>query len=85
MGRAGDWCDNAVAESFWVKLKTEIVYHKRFRTKGEARAAVFDYMEVFYNCQRLHAALGYQKAPNSSRRAGAGDQSVSMETGSWVT
>jgi transposase InsO family protein len=59
MSRTGDCYDNAVVESFWGKLKTEMVYHQRFATMAEARAAVFDYIEVFYNRQRLHAAIGY--------------------------
>ncbi len=60
MSRTGDCYDNAVVESFWGKLKTEMVYHERFRTKAQARAAVFEYIEVFYNRKRLHAALGYR-------------------------
>lgn len=59
MSRTGDCYDNAVVESFWGKLKTEMVYHTRFATRAQARAAVFDYIEVFYNRQRLHAAIGY--------------------------
>lgn len=59
MSRTGDCYDNAVVESFWGKLKTEMVYHARFKTMAEARSAIFDYIEVFYNRRRLHAALGY--------------------------
>jgi transposase InsO family protein len=59
MSRTGNCYDNAMVESFWGKLKTEMVYHHRFKTMAEARAAVFDYIEVFYNRTRLHAALGY--------------------------
>lgn len=59
MSRTGNCYDNAVMESFWGKLKTEMVYHQRFATKDQARAAVFDYIEGFYNRRRLHAALGY--------------------------
>jgi transposase InsO family protein len=59
MSRTGNCYDNAVVESFWGKLKTEMVYHHRFATKAEARAAVFEYIEMFYNRQRLHAALDY--------------------------
>ena len=58
MSRTGDCYDNAVVESFWGKLKTESLYHEHFTTFEEARAAVFDYVEVFYNRQRLHSALG---------------------------
>lgn len=59
MSRTGDCYDNAVVESFWGKLKTEMVYHERFATKDQARAAIFAYIEVFYNRKRLHAAIGY--------------------------
>jgi len=59
MSRIGNCYDNAVVESFWGKLKTEMVYHRRFATREEARAAVFEYLEMFYNRQRLHAALNY--------------------------
>jgi transposase InsO family protein len=59
MSRTGNCYDNAVVESFWGKLKTEMVYHERFTTKAQARAAVFEYIEMFYNRGRLHAALEY--------------------------
>ena len=59
MSRTGNCYDNAVVESFWGKLKTEMVYHQRFATKAQARAAIFEYIEMFYNRKRLHAALGY--------------------------
>jgi putative transposase len=59
MSRAGDCYDNAPAESFWGKLKTELVYLEPFATREQARAAVFEYIEVFYNRIRLHSALGY--------------------------
>jgi len=59
MSGVGDCYDNAPKESFWGKLKTELVHHERFATREQARLAVFDYIEVFYNRQRLHSALGY--------------------------
>ena len=59
MSRTGNCYDNAVVESFWGKLKTEMVYHEHFATKAQARAAVFEYIEMFYNRKRLHAALDY--------------------------
>lgn len=59
MSRAGNCYDNAMIESFWGKLKAEMVNHRRFATKEEARVAVFEYIEMFYNRKRLHAALGY--------------------------
>jgi putative transposase len=60
MGRRGDCLDNAPMESFLASLKTEHVHRAWFRTRAEAPAAVFDYIEVFYNRQRLHSALGYR-------------------------
>ena len=59
MSRTGNCYDNAVVESFWGKLKSEMVYHERFATKAQARAAVFEYIEMFYNRKRLHASLNY--------------------------
>ena len=59
MSRRGNCYDNAAMESFWGKLKSEALYHEQFATMDQARAAVFDYIEVFYNRQRLHASLGY--------------------------
>ena len=47
-------------ESFFAVLKTEHVHLAPFRTRAEAKAAVFEYIEVFYNRQRLHSALGYR-------------------------
>jgi putative transposase len=53
-------------ESVFAALKVEHVHHCRFRTREEAKAAVFDYVEVLYNRQRLHSALGY-KTPAEAR------------------
>lgn len=52
--------DNAVAESFFATLKTELVYRQPLATVPAARSAVFEYIEAFYNRKRLHSALGYQ-------------------------
>src|SRR5215204_1139159 len=60
MSRRGNCLDNAPMESFFASLKTERVHEAQFRTRAEARAAVFEYIEVFYNRQRLHSALGYR-------------------------
>jgi putative transposase len=57
MSRKGDCYDNAVSESFFGTLKTEL--DDPFATRASARAALFDYIEVFYNRQRLHSTLGY--------------------------
>lgn len=60
MSRRGNCWDNAVAESFFATIKTELVYDRRWATRVELRTAVFDYIEVFYNRQRLHSTLGYK-------------------------
>ena len=60
MSRRGNCLDNAPMESFFASLKTEAVYPAQFGTRAEAKAAVFDYIKVFYNRQRLHSALGYR-------------------------
>ena len=59
MSRTGNCYDNAVMESFWGKLKSESLYHEHFATIAQARAAVFEYIEAFYNRTRIHATLGY--------------------------
>lgn len=59
MSRVGNCYDNAPQESLWGKLKQELVHGTRFLTRDHARAAVFEWIEVFYNRQRLHSALGY--------------------------
>jgi putative transposase len=60
MSGKGDCWDNACAESFWATLKTELVNHGNYATHEEARASIFEYIEVFYNRQRLHSSIGYQ-------------------------
>jgi len=59
MSRKGNAYDNAVAESFFGNLKNELVHHCDFRTREEARSAIFDYIEPFYNRTRKHQTLGY--------------------------
>jgi putative transposase len=59
MSRRGDCWDNAVAESFFASLKLELVYQVQWRTRAEARTAVFEYLELFYNRRRRHSSLGY--------------------------
>ena len=60
MSGKGNCYDNAVAESFFHTLKTELVYHEAYRTRLEAKASLFEYMEVFYNRFRKHSSLGYK-------------------------
>lgn len=59
MSRAGDCWDNAVVESFFATLKTELVHGARWATRAEATVAVADFIEVWYNRQRRHSSLGY--------------------------
>jgi len=59
MSQKGDCWDNAVAESFFSNLKNELVYWCRFANRDQARAAIFDYIEVFYNRKRLHQTNNY--------------------------
>jgi putative transposase len=59
MSGKGDCWDNAVMESFWATLKTELVHHEHYQTRNEARRSIFEYIEVFYNRIRLHSSLGY--------------------------
>jgi len=59
MSRKGNCWDNAPMESFWGKLKTEWLNDKRFRTRAEAKQAVFEYIELFYNRKRLRSVNGY--------------------------
>jgi putative transposase len=59
MGRKGKCWDNAVAESFFKTMKTELVYHTVFTTRDQAKLAVFEYLEVWYNRERKHSTLGY--------------------------
>ncbi len=59
MSRVGNCWDNAVAESFFATLKLELVYQTQWRTREEARSALFEYIELFYNRQRRHSTLGY--------------------------
>ena len=60
MSRAGNCYDNAAMESFWGKLKTELVHRRKFASPAEARTAIFEHVEVFYNRRRLHSALDYK-------------------------
>jgi putative transposase len=60
VGRTGVCFDNAMAESFFGKLKTEPVHHRSFATRAEARREVVQFIEGFYNRRRLHSALGYR-------------------------
>jgi putative transposase len=59
MSGKGDCWDNAVMESFWATLEAELVHPEHYATREQARRSIFEYIEVFYNRQRLHSSLGY--------------------------
>jgi putative transposase len=68
MSRRGNCHDNACAESFWARLKVELIYRRHFRTRAEASQAIFEYIEVFYNRRRLHSSIG-NVSPEDHERA----------------
>ncbi len=72
MGSVGDCFDNAVTESFFATLECELLDRQRFRTHTEAKMAVFDYLEGFYNPRRRHSALGYLSPVDYERSHQAG-------------
>ena len=71
MGSVGDAYDNAMCESFFATLECELLDRQRFRTQAEAKMAVFDFIEGFYNPRRRHSALGQLSPINFERRHGA--------------
>jgi len=60
MSRKGECLDNTPMESFFASLKKELVHRQRFKTRAQAKVAIFEYIEVFYNRQRRHSGIGYQ-------------------------
>jgi putative transposase len=68
MGSTGDAYDNALLESFFATLESELIDRTSWRTRAEARLAVFDYIEAFYNPRRRHSSLG-QLSPVHFERA----------------
>jgi transposase InsO family protein len=67
MSRKGNCYDNAFVESFFHTLKTELIYRTEFETREEAKKAIFEFIEVWYNRERLHSSLGY-KSPEEFER-----------------
>ena len=59
MSRKGNCYDNAPMESFWGTLKSELVHHRRYKTRQEAMQEITEYIEIFYNRQRRQAKLGF--------------------------
>jgi transposase InsO family protein len=68
MSGKGNCYDNAVKESFFHTLKAELCEHEHYSTRDQARASVFDFIEVFYNRQRLHSTLGYRTPAEFEQR-----------------
>jgi transposase InsO family protein len=60
MSRKGNCYDNAVAESFFSSLKNELIHHRDYHTRDQARTEIFDYIELFYNRRRIHQSLDYE-------------------------
>jgi transposase InsO family protein len=68
MSRRANCWDNAVAESFFATLKTELVHNVIFTTRASAQFAIAEWIEVFYNGQRRHSAIGYVSPVEYERR-----------------
>lgn len=69
LSRKGSCYDNAPVESFLSTLKNELVRHRQFQDQAEARHAIFEYIEGFYNRRRLHQALGYRSPEEFEQQA----------------
>jgi len=76
MSRKGNCWDNAVVESFFSSLKMELIHTRSFRTRQEAKLALFEYIEVFYNRKRRHSSLGYLSPAEYERTAEAQRQAA---------
>jgi len=64
MSGKGNCYDNAVVESFFSSLKNEIIHHRDYHTRDQARTEIFEYIELFYNRRRIHQSLNYQTPMN---------------------
>ena len=74
MSNTGDCYDNAMMESFWATLKEECCGQKIFATRSEAKAAIFAYIEVYSNRQRIHSSLGYFSPVDYERKEEKGKE-----------
>jgi transposase InsO family protein len=70
MGSIGDCYDNAMIESFWGRMQTELLNRQKWRTRLELANAIFDYLEIFHNRQRRHSALGMLSPVQCELQAG---------------
>ncbi len=84
MSRSGNVWDNAALESFFSSLKTERTARKTYRTRDQAKADMFDYIECFYNPKRRHSTIGYL-SPVGSRCRRDSLRRVSSEPGAGQT
>lgn len=71
MRRPGNCWDNAVVESFFATLNTELIHQRSWLTRHDARAAIFEYIEGFYNCRRRHSSVAYQSPTDFERQTEA--------------
>jgi putative transposase len=78
MGSVGDAYDNAMCESFFATLECELLDRRKFKTKAEARMAIFEFIEGWYNPARRHSSLGYQSPINYERSTTEGLKSASV-------
>ena len=78
MGSVGDAYDNAMAESFFATLECELLERRSFKTKAEARTALFSYIEGWYNPRRRHSALGYLSPANFERKQHMNDANLPL-------
>ena len=76
MGSVGDAYDNAMCESFFATLECELLDRERFRTQADARLALFDFIEGWYNPRRRHSALDYLSPMIYERSRGTSDRTV---------
>lgn len=81
MGSVGDCFDNAMCESFFATLECELIDRRCFHTRGEARMALFDYIEGWYNPHRRHSGLGYDSPMDYERRHQTRFEEQAMEIG----
>jgi putative transposase len=81
MGSVGDALDNAVAESFFASLQTELLDRHACATRAELRSAIFEYIEAFYNRRRRHSTLGYLSPAEFERRCNAQPDPAMLASG----
>ena len=81
MGSVGDCFDNAMCESFFATLECELLDRHRFATQAEARIAVFDFIEGWYNTRRRHSSIDYLSPIEFEKRYEAGPEAESVENG----